>query len=830
MRSNWINYIALSAITVFGALLRFWDLGRHSLWYDELNWLEWIQHSNFFDAIASVPPPHSPGFVAIMWPFQSTLDSDGWGRAIPAMLGTASVPAIYFLAKRISDVSVAGIAALLLAMCPIHVFLSRQIQTYPLVILGAILGAYFLFVAISNAGGRSWVLGGVCLGIAIYAHIFAVIGLGFLTLGLIVCLLSQRAWRPLSQITASWVLAGILYSPWLVYSILSHRLGSIPRDVIAPPADELTSTLGAFWSAVGQMWVGSIGAPSTITLYLQISIALLAAASIPLLRSKPIVWIPCATWAVGAYALWQFCMFWGYPPSGRYLISCIPAIILLLAAGAVQLWRLSSLQSLAQIPARILLGMAPIAVMLLWSLAVTADKYLGPPVEDWRGLCKTLARFVRPSDIIISTFDDQNARDMFKRYSPTLNQVLIGMHSESTDLHADLTLNNGDRVWYLIRSRTPNSVVDRISSSENYSIEFGNRQAKAICILAKRDLTPRDIEAFRFDILEAAFGNYPHEPEVILAQFGDLFSNGEAHDDEKSRWCYASAANSLAFRRFVNPTNYGVRIQRGEYLYRAADYEGAATEYEAAHRLALAMGQRKEWLVRALLSALVSAAERQEAAGVWPYAVRYYRRAYAVNKEPGWWMRAAGLRYRFEGAEQAMQEYAAIVSAHPDFGPARFHLGLCIWKLGEEAEGLSLIVAGADMANAPWMLETAGKYLAQVGDTLRSEEYYIRSIDADPARWQPYSMLRPLLALRGEYDKFEALIQRGIVVNPEPNMVRQYVEFLVERGRSDDAEKVIRSTMERNPEEQGLIDLFKTVSAVSPEREYPTADSSSEIE
>jgi len=165
----------LAAITIAGAVLRFWHLGQRSLWFDEgvsvgfarLPWHQmwlamWEQANMLFY------------YVGLRgWMFFG--DSEFWLRTFSVIPAIASIVLLALLGRRYYGSTVGIISAALLSVSVLHVHYSRDVRGYPLLVLLLILSWWFYIRALRSGRGRDFAWWAVCATAAIYTHLFAVL-------------------------------------------------------------------------------------------------------------------------------------------------------------------------------------------------------------------------------------------------------------------------------------------------------------------------------------------------------------------------------------------------------------------------------------------------------------------------------------------------------------------------------------------------------------------------------------------------------------------------------------------------------------------------------
>lgn len=169
------DWLIVVAFTGLGAFLRLWRLGSWGLWRDET----WA----LFVAAKLVPSRmheilmvdgHPPLFYEIMrlWALR-------WGtnelmiRLMPAVVGIATIPVLYWAGRALFSRQVGVLAAIIGALLPMHIQLSRSARMYSLLSLLATLSLWTLYLAITRKKTRYWVAWGVASELLLYTHNWA---------------------------------------------------------------------------------------------------------------------------------------------------------------------------------------------------------------------------------------------------------------------------------------------------------------------------------------------------------------------------------------------------------------------------------------------------------------------------------------------------------------------------------------------------------------------------------------------------------------------------------------------------------------------------------
>lgn len=214
----------LFGIVLVAGLLRFFRLGVEPLWHDEV--FELIQVQDFWATLltgANVSS-HPPLYVVLMKiPSTLGLHDTEWGvRVLAAVLGIATVPAVYLCAAHLITRRIGVAAAAVVALSTFHIVHSQDAKSY---ILLPLTGTLLVYAAVRawDEGGRWWPAYTLLAALAFYSQAFAVPLLLLLNGWFLV-----EAWRKKRPIRA-WFLwnvgAFLLALPWIL--IMLSKAGDI---------------------------------------------------------------------------------------------------------------------------------------------------------------------------------------------------------------------------------------------------------------------------------------------------------------------------------------------------------------------------------------------------------------------------------------------------------------------------------------------------------------------------------------------------------------------------------------------------------------------------
>lgn len=231
-------YLALGALCAVGLALRLGDLSAKSLWIDETFSIGMATQSwpAFVHTLATVQPNMELFYLLLK--VAVTLTPAAWQRGeffwrlLPALAGTATIPAVYALARRLFTVRVALCAAALVAVNEFMVEYSQQARGYTLFVLLLTLAylALVRWLADGSRGALAWYAALTALGFLTQAFevIFLLAQLAFVA----VVLLRRRAlpWRAFALSLLP--LAAVVALRYPLYAAHPDQVAWIPRPTV----------------------------------------------------------------------------------------------------------------------------------------------------------------------------------------------------------------------------------------------------------------------------------------------------------------------------------------------------------------------------------------------------------------------------------------------------------------------------------------------------------------------------------------------------------------------------------------------------------------------
>lgn len=182
MRSPWV---AVGALTILAAALRFAGLDAKGFWEDEAG-TAILVGLDFGEMVSRIPEQEAtpPLYYLLVWPWAQVFgDSEVGIRSLSALLGAAAVPIGYLAARELVSRRAGIIVAALVAVNPLLVWYGQEARSYALLVLVSALALLFFARALHDPRPKWLALWSLSSALAIATHYFA----GFL-------FLPQAAW------------------------------------------------------------------------------------------------------------------------------------------------------------------------------------------------------------------------------------------------------------------------------------------------------------------------------------------------------------------------------------------------------------------------------------------------------------------------------------------------------------------------------------------------------------------------------------------------------------------------------------------------------------
>ena len=328
LSAGWPHWVTLFLLLIAAAGTRFYCLACKPFWFDEafsvevarINWrnflhLMWWREANmslyylflriwlFFG--------HSPFFI----------------RSLSAVISIATLPAIYWVSRLLYNRRVALIAAALFAFNAYSIRYAQEARSYALFVLLATLSSGFFISLVMSSTRYAWRAYVAVSTLAVYAHFYALLLIGGQWLflrwaGFPASTSEESDEQVLRQLRKAWLTIGIAVLPLLVFVA---KTGAGPIKWISRPG------IRELWSFASDFTNG-------------LPLVFLAACLLALIPARNYLFVrrgAFESWRVHFLTLWllfpivlTILLSFARPVFlPRYMIFCIPALLILAAAG-----------------------------------------------------------------------------------------------------------------------------------------------------------------------------------------------------------------------------------------------------------------------------------------------------------------------------------------------------------------------------------------------------------------------------------------------------------------------------------------------------------------
>ena len=381
--SEWV----MVAILLLATALRWLWLSAQSIAFDEsfslvvssANW------PNLFRAILS-DGVHPPLFYMIHKSVLALWGTSEFGqRFSAAVFSIMGVALVYWAGRIIFDRKVGLVAALLLALNPLHIWLAQEARMYSLFAALTIVSMTSFWLAIRRKQRRYWVVltvaNSLIFGLHYFGFLIPTIQFGFIILTFGYNHRNLRAWV-LAQIIA----AGPLI-PWLIATAQREAQTFGIGFLVRPSVPDFFITL---WNlAIGAsniFWPATLLAIIVVCLGLLMTLRPLPPHHIQLKQARQLLWLWVLLPLLITWLVSQRRSFY----ADRYLSFIIPGLALLLAVGLSRLtqlhWRMG------------LLGGLIIASGYGFSATQLDPAF---QKDNWRGVASYISQNEQPQDVIL---------------------------------------------------------------------------------------------------------------------------------------------------------------------------------------------------------------------------------------------------------------------------------------------------------------------------------------------------------------------------------------------------------------------------------------------
>jgi uncharacterized membrane protein len=371
----------LFSLTIFGAILRFYNLGFNSLWLDEaVTYDTSVKSFGEVWTIISTGDFNPPLFYWIEHVMLFFGKNEFILRFIPAVLGILTIPLFYFIGKELLDRNVGILAAALLAFSSFHIYYSQDARAYSAMLFFASLSILFFLKALQANDTKNWILFGLFSAIAFWMHFYVIVLIVSLLLyALIIHLPRYReSLTTLKPLAAGAITFIILCFPLIILAF--QRFAS--RTESAP-------TFGAQGFAIIYETFNQMSTFGDIGFYLLVGLFILGLAQFFIIdRKKGLLLLTTLLFTFFISYLLSFKM----PMMPRHLIFLLIIFFIGIALSYRFFYRIF------RHPAIVYILMV---ILIIINIPVLVNYYSGYSKEDWRGFSGNIQNMTRDGDIIV---------------------------------------------------------------------------------------------------------------------------------------------------------------------------------------------------------------------------------------------------------------------------------------------------------------------------------------------------------------------------------------------------------------------------------------------
>jgi len=442
----------LILILCLSCALRIFGIGSESFWNDELSSMTRSSYSNLQEVVelGVVPDVHPPGYQIFLFFIENTLGNSEIALRFPsAIAGVLTVLVTYLIGKKLSSRRTALLGSAMLAVSPVHIWLSQEARPYAVLILLTALSVYLLVCYLKrdqdNQGTGLLFFMAVTFILLEYLHYFGLL-IYALAGG---CLLIHSVLRKQNRllVVLSLLVPALAYIPWIPV-MLAQSAGN---SYIEPPG--MMSIVYLFIEYMG--WSKLLLAVFALLFVPTVRSFIRGAVSYKKGFATFILWIVTPMSVSIAVSLLATPVF-----TSRNMMVALPAVLLLQA--------LCITEGIEDRKSGNLIGLA-VLLLMVFQLVFVRKHYTEPHRNQFREAAYyTVEHVADPEKAIILTSAWNNAYFdyYFQRCGSGISTDLQAVSDQDfPDVKELITGMNPEEVWLLWGHIQPDSsLVDSISA------------------------------------------------------------------------------------------------------------------------------------------------------------------------------------------------------------------------------------------------------------------------------------------------------------------------------------------------------------------------------
>ena len=408
--------VMLSGVVLFGAALRFWNLGQWSFWIDEVFTVRDAQNFSF-DSWQTIPNPIP--YIAVKLSIALAGNTEWGSRLIPCLVGIISIPAVFGLGRTLFNWQVGLLSSAFVACASWHLFWSQNARYPVFTFLFGVLTAWFFYTSLERDSTLLTISALVSCLCLILSHTLAVVIVPALAAYALMCLLEKSSRK-------RWLNLLIFFIPFAM-------------PVLALALPQVRGYLFSGWGR--NVWQRSP---------LYIVLTLVQGVSIPVAVTAFFGFIATpfnkSTRFLLCYAGVPLILFLIASQlqnvAGYYLFWTIPGYFILAGVACERVWKAIETKSESTV------GVIVPCVLLV---ALLSQDYLYFRIENggrpkWREAFAAVQTKQQPTDKVVLS-----EPEMGKYYLPELTSVYIGGLLESSEtFEKEWKISGKERLWFLV--------------------------------------------------------------------------------------------------------------------------------------------------------------------------------------------------------------------------------------------------------------------------------------------------------------------------------------------------------------------------------------------